>query len=198
VGELARERGERGPAAGSEVEGDDGLEACGVVRGAGGGDVAVVAVLEHVRAQRVALLGRQLAHQLQRDLLAEPRDHLGVVRLDRYRGDAEPPPHPVLRRAAPVEVAQLVVRDREQPHRRGHRPRLEAAAGGERGRERLRREVGGRLRIARAALEVGQQRPDVAVVEAPEVLRLARQQKRLVGVGLLAHPPPHSRLRAAV
>jgi hypothetical protein len=89
------------------------------------------------------------------------------------RRSIPPPAHPGLGRAGAVIVGQLVVRDREQPRRRGRRAGAEPRAGVERRGERLRGEVGGGLGIARPALEVGQQRLHVAVVEAAEVLRLA-------------------------
>ena len=55
-----------------------------------------------------------------------------------------------------------------------------------------------RLGIARAPLEVRQQRLDVAVIEPAEVLGLAREQQRLVGVRQLAHPAIHSPNRSAL
>ena len=139
-----------------------------------------------MRADRLALLGRQLLHDLRRDLLAEPPDHLGVLATDFDGLHPQPRAHPVFGDAAALVVGELVVGDPEQPAD-GRRLRSELRAGDHRRGERLGRQVGRGLGVEHAALEERQQRTDIAVVEPTEVLQLAREQQRLVRVMHRAH-----------
>jgi hypothetical protein len=92
-------------------------------------------------------------------------------------------------------VGELVLGDAEQPRRGGRRRAAEAAARHERGGERLRGQVGGGLGVAHAALEVADQHLDVAVVEAPEVLRIVREEEVLVALHDRLRQPSHERAR---
>ena len=61
------------------------------------------------------------------------------------------------------------------------RLRLIARTRDQRRRERLGGQIGGRLGIARAALEEAQQRPRVTVVEPAEILKVAGAQQGIIG-----------------
>ena len=79
-----------------------------------------------------------------------------------------------------MRVDQLVLGDAEQPRDGRGGPDAVAAAGDQRGGERLGRQVGGELGIAGAAGEVSDHGVDMAVVEHPEVLGVGRQEEMLI------------------
>ena len=138
------------------------------------GELVVGPLLDHVRGDQSALLGRQLGQHRLGGVITEQPDHLGVRLADRAALHLERAPHPLLDPAPALVVGQAPRGDREQPGRRRRAARLEAAARDERRGEGLRREVGGDLGVARAAGEVAEQRLDVAVVEHPERLGVLR------------------------
>jgi hypothetical protein len=78
-------------------------------------------------------------------------------------------------------VGESMVGDPEQPRDRGRTAGPEAALGDDRRRERLRRQVGGRLRVTGAPAEVAEQGRDVAVVEDAEGLRILAAEQLLIG-----------------
>ena len=172
-------------------------------RARGERDLVVLALVDHARLERLALVGRQ-------------RVERGVQRRGRRLGGGE--------RVDALE--RLVGRARAGPSRaaggRGPRPRRarracaswrrampyshadrrpalgpEAVRAGERRGERLGAQVGGQLGVARAAHEVAEQRRDVAPVELGERLRLLveRRQQRLVAA--LDHPQVPGRSHTA-
>ena len=100
-----------------------------------------------------------------------------------------PPARPALDVAAAMEGHELAPRDAVQPRRRRAALGREAPTARQRGRERLRREVGGQLGVADAAAEVGDDAADVRAVERRERLGVVgggEQQGVVVAVGLHA------------
>jgi len=74
-----------------------------------------------------------------------------------------------------VERRELTMGDAVQPRRRGAAVGGEAVAALERGGERLGRQVGGRLGVARAAVEERDDAVHVAAVEPGEGRRIVRR-----------------------
>jgi hypothetical protein len=82
------------------------------------------------------------------------------------------------------------VRDREQPRAGRRHARPEPSPRDDRGRERLGRQIGRRLRIAGPPHHVPQNLPHVSLVKAPEVLRLTARQQILIGELIADHAVP--------
>jgi hypothetical protein len=95
-----------------------------------------------------------------------------------------------LHAAALERVQQLVARDPEQPVHGGAALGVEPVQALERARERLSRQVGAELRVARAADEVPEHRCRMPAVEARERVRVGASgdEERLVRGGVVDHP----------
>jgi hypothetical protein len=132
--------------------------------------LAVRALVDHVRGHEPPLLGRQPRQHGARGVVAQHPDHLGVRLAHRAALYLERAPHALLDIALALEVGQPARGDLEQPRGRGRAARLEAAPGDERRGERLCHEVGRLFGVVRAPGEVAEQRLDVAVVEHSECL----------------------------
>jgi hypothetical protein len=145
------------------------------------GQRRIALALDDVRGDRFALVGRQLGEQRERGVVGEQPDHRGVVVGQLVSLHAKRTLHLALDRSPPLVVDQPARRDRVEPGQRRRAGGHVALLRDDRRGERLRGEVGRHLRVARAALEVAEQRPDVAVVEQAEVSGLMRREQLLVG-----------------
>jgi hypothetical protein len=87
-------------------------------------------------------------------------------------------------------MRELAPGDPVQPRHRRALVGPEAVGAVERGGERLRRQVGGELGVARTAHEVREQRRDMAAVEHRERVGLGPAGGEQVFVGARIHLPP--------
>jgi hypothetical protein len=149
------------------------------------GDFGVVALLDVMRLDRLALRRaqglEQLEHRSARCRL-EDLDRL-VVELDRLHREGAP--RLVLNPTASQSLAQLVTSDSEQPGTGRLRSGPKAGQRGERGREGLGGEVECLFRTGRPAAEEGEQRGEVPLVEDAERLSALARLEQKLGVGAL-------------
>ena len=135
-------------------------------------DLVVRALLEHVRGDRSRCSGARRSISTRASSASPSRSMCAKSSSDELDPlHAQPPPCAPLGVAPAQGVGQLVRRDPVQPRRRGARLRAVAPAPGQRGRERLRAQVGRQLGVAGAAGEEAQHRVDVTAVERARTTR---------------------------